>query len=108
MRIPEEFLYLYLLLGAVGMLLIVWTMAMISHHAFLTSGTNESWWLMQARRLSLSLVGVAIAMEMNWHLAHGRTTWLPEYLLLGGMDLYLATAIYSSYERLKRLGLSMK
>ena len=106
MRVPDDFFNLYIGLCLAGMILIVWTMVMISHHDFLTSGTSESWWLMQARRVSLSLVGVAIAMEMNWHMEHGRSTWLPEYLLLGGMDLYLATAIYSSYQRLKRLGLT--
>ena len=106
-RLPDDLFYVYEGLGAAGMILIVWTMVMISHHAFLTSGTSESWWLMQARRVSLSLVGVAIAMEMSWHMEHGRATWLPEYMLIGGMDLYLATAIYSSYQRLNRLGLSI-
>ena len=107
MRLSDNLFYLYVALGAAGMILIVWTMAMISHHAFLTSGTSENWWLMQARRLSLSLVGVAIAMEMTSHMEHGRATWLPEYFLIGGMDLYLATAIYSSYQRLNRLGLTI-
>ena len=105
MRMPDDFFPFYVLLGAAAMIEIMWTMALITRTNFL-GGVGELPWLRQARRVSLVLVGFAIALEMRWHFDHGQQTWLPEYLLLSGIDCYLGTAIYSTYARLKRLGLT--
>jgi hypothetical protein len=104
-RLADGFFDLYATLGAAAIVLIIWTMALIHRSAFI-NGNHEPWWVMQGRRAALALVAIAIMLEMQWHIAHGRSTWLPEHLLLLGIDLYLTTAIYSSYERLHRLGLT--
>lgn len=103
---PDDMFGLYLLLVATGMILIVWTMVLIAHSALINNNI-EPRWLREARRASLAMVGVGLALAARWHVETGHGAWLPEYFLLSGIDLYLSTAIYSSYERMHRLGLTV-
>lgn len=95
---------LYVLLAFTAMLLIMVTMGLISNSSFL-GNAGERRWLRETRRASLALVGAGIAISIRWHIESGRGAWLPEYLLISGVDLYLATAIYSTYQWIRHLRL---
>lgn len=95
--------YICLLLFGAG--LCVWLMQLIAHRNFIII---EPAWLMQSRRVGLTILGLGLLWAARYGVERGWTPWTPDLVIVGAIDYYLCIAIASGYYHSRAYGNSQR
>lgn len=88
----------YTLLVLIGIVLLVWMMALIYHGFFIRFDPPQ---IRFARRAALAIMGVALCWDTSFAFDTTWVPWPPDVMLLTGLDLYFGIAIVSAYRRMR-------
>lgn len=94
---PEDIqVSLFFGLTIAGAILSVWLMTLILHNQFILLDPP---FIRHGRRVALAIMAFGMLWGAKYGYEHRWQPWAPDLLLLGGIDLYLAIAIFSVYWR---------